>query len=272
MPRNKGYRLTEEHKKKISEAHIGKKLSESTKQKLRDLYLGKTYEEIHGIEKAKLIKQKLEISLYSKNRGKARDRDIVLKSINSKLGHIVTEETRDKLRLARQGKTYEDIFGKDKAIELKKKFSKLLKGEGNPFYNKEHSAKTRKYLSEIRKGRFGLENHPNWKGGKSFEPYDYTFSRKFKNYIRNRDNQVCMLCKVHREQMSRSLDIHHINYDKSLSMKENCISLCRKCHVMTNYNREHWIKLFREILTEQYGYKYNNGYAIINIGVTDEDN
>lgn len=55
---------SEETKKKISKTKSGVQINhgpckEITKLKLRNLYLNKTYEEIHGIEKARLIKEKL---------------------------------------------------------------------------------------------------------------------------------------------------------------------------------------------------------------------
>lgn len=87
--------------------------------------------------------------------------------------------------------------------------------------------------------------------------YDRNFSSQYKNSIRKRDNQVCMNCSIHREKLKKALDIHHINYDKKLTIPENCISLCNKCHALTNFNREYWTNLFQEKLTRLYGYKYD---------------
>lgn len=111
------------------------------------------------------------------------------------------------------------------------------------------------------------ENHPNWLGGKSFEPYNEFFNTKFKKVIRKRDNQICMLCRTHREKLKRTLHIHHINYDKLLSIKENCLSLCDSCHMKTNFNRKHWINFFQSLLSEKYGYQYDNKEIILNVGV-----
>jgi hypothetical protein len=97
-----------------------------------------------------------------------------------------------------------------------------------------------------------------WSKFISHEPYTEEFNSQFKNLIRKRDNQVCMICGVHREKLSRALNVHHINYDKKLSIPENCISLCVNCHMKTGYNREHWTKFFQGILFEKYGYKYSN--------------
>ena len=100
-------------------------------------------------------------------------------------------------------------------------------------------------------------NHWNWLGGKSFEPYDGRFNRLFKRRIRKRDNYICMLCQKHQEKLSLPLNVHHINYDKKLTIPQNCISLCHNCHLTTNNNREHWTKFFQSLLNQKYNYQYN---------------
>jgi 5-methylcytosine-specific restriction endonuclease McrA len=111
------------------------------------------------------------------------------------------------------------------------------------------------------------KKHPAWLGGISFEPYDPNFNKRFKNLIRKRDNQICMLCGIHREKLERALAVHHINYDKKLSIPENCISLCINCHMKTNGNRKHWIKFFQSLLSEKYNYQYEDNLPIINLEV-----
>ena len=107
--------------------------------------------------------------------------------------------------------------------------------------------------------------NPNWNGGTSYEPHDINFNMKFKNLIRKRDNQVCMVCGSHREKLKNALSIHHINYDKLLSIPQNCVSLCISCHVKTNKNRKQWISFFHSLLNERYGYKYNNQEIVLEV-------
>jgi len=107
------------------------------------------------------------------------------------------------------------------------------------------------------------EKHPNWRGGISFEPYDINFNNKFKRAIRKRDNQICMLCGIHREKLKRALDVHHIDYNKLLSIPQNCVSLCTSCHTKTNWNRKNWTKFFQSLLAEKYGYIYNKNQEIV---------
>ena len=89
---------------------------------------------------------------------------------------------------------------------------KMVFKKGNIPWNKgkKLSIEHKRKIGESEKG----EKHHNWRGGKSFEPYGLNFNNKFKRLIRKRDNQVCMLCGIHREKLSYSLSVHHINYNK----------------------------------------------------------
>ena len=54
-----------------------------------------------------------------------------------------------------KGRTFEDVYGEEKAKELKKQLSEsasLRTGEKNPFYGRHHSEETRKLISEKNKG------------------------------------------------------------------------------------------------------------------------
>ena len=109
------------------------------------------------------------------------------------------------------------------------------------------------------------ENNPNWLGGKSFEPYNKFFTNKFKRAIRKRDNYVCMMCGIHSEKLNESLSIHHINYDKKLSIPQNCCATCRSCNSKVNHNRKHYTKFFQDLLAERYEYKYEDGEIILEV-------
>ncbi|KKL23575.1 hypothetical protein LCGC14_2423960, partial [marine sediment metagenome] len=83
--------------------------------------------------------------------------------------------------------------------------------------------------------------------------------------IRRRDNQICMLCKIHREKLNKTLDVHHIDYDKLLSLPQNCVSLCKSCHMKTNHNRKQWKYFFQSLLNKLYDYHYEDGKIIIEV-------
>jgi hypothetical protein len=95
-------------------------------------------------------------------------------------------------------------------------------------------------------GRGKRENCYNWRGGISFEPYPYDFTNELRELIRKRDNYKCQICGCPQEECLRKLSVHHIDYDKKNLNPDNLISLCIKCHIKTNYNREHYIVLFNE--------------------------
>jgi len=109
------------------------------------------------------------------------------------------------------------------------------------------------------------KNNPNWQGGKSFEPYTLDFNKQLKKSIRERDG-CCMMCNLSFDDLhllKRQIQIHHIDYDKLNSFKQNCLCLCNKCHSQTNFNRTHWTKFFQSLLAERYGYEYTEDQKII---------
>ncbi len=92
---------------------------------------------------------------------------------------IITQETREKLRIANFGKTYEEKYGKEKADEIKKKVGLKSKGRipackgktWDEYYGKEKADEMRKILSEKNTGNPKLkdrkgEKNPYYKGAK----------------------------------------------------------------------------------------------------------
>ncbi len=108
-------------------------------------------------------------------------------------------------------------------------------------YSKEYREK----LSISAKNKI-LEKNPNWRGGKSFEPYPLGWNKTFKEQIRYRDGYKCQICGVPEVECKSKLHIHHIDYDKKNIKEDNLISLCNKCHLKTNGKRECWITLFAQ--------------------------
>ncbi len=199
------------------------------------------------------------------------------------------------------GETYEEIYGNKKAKQMRLNKSLLIMGDKNPNFGglskkhiekislsqkgKKHSIEhikkqiesreknnkkwileeTKRKISDTAlKNRVSVgEKNPNWLGGLSFEPYDSNFNNKFKRAIRKRDNQICLKCGIHREKLLRALDVHHINYNKLMSIPQNCCSLCRRCNIEVNKNRKHWTKFFQSLLNERYDYKYNTNQEVI---------
>jgi mannose-6-phosphate isomerase-like protein (cupin superfamily) len=69
--------------------------------------------------------------------------------------------------------------------------------------------------------------------------YSFGFNKKLKNKIKKRDNNCCQLCGA-----TEDLHVHHIDYNKKNKDENNLITLCRRCHNITNYNREFWSMVF----------------------------
>ncbi len=256
--------------------------------KIKEMYLsGKSSVEIKkelGIKSHSIVQRHLKkMGINLRNTSKS----IKLKYLNGMING-----RKGKLKEVNLNKLKEEYISGKSTIELSNEFnisvttvSNRLKGIGVKLRkHNELTKRTRLKMSKAKKGiknlktsirmklnnpsktesfrkimskRMGGEGNNSWRGGISFEPYDRTFNNKFKRLIRKRDNQICMLCGIHREKLNRALDVHHINYDKLLSIKENCISLCGSCHMKTNFNRKHWIRLFQDLLFERYDYSYD---------------
>jgi hypothetical protein len=82
------------------------------------------------------------------------------------------------------------------------------------------------------------ELNPNWNGGVSRIPYSIAWTNKLKELIRIRDGHKCQICSNIGKQ------VHHIDYDKQNCNENNLITLCRKCHCRTNFNRDYWYAYF----------------------------
>jgi hypothetical protein len=131
-------------------------------------------------------------------------------------GIPMSEKHKEKIRLSQTGKKH-----KPESIE-KMRISHL--GDKNPMF-----------------GKYG-KLASNWRGGKSFEPYNPRFNKKFKRKIRKRFNFICELCGKCAD------NVHHIDYNKKNCRNDNLILLCRGCHAKTNFNRDYWIKYFMTLI------------------------
>lgn len=150
----------------------------------------------------------------------------------SHLGHKHSEETKRKMSLSLKG--YHPVN------EFKK---------GHPLtstaFKKGHkmSAETKRKIgiqvSLALKGKYVLDKHPNWRGGKSFEPYTTDWTETLRKSIRERDRYTCQACGI-----EPAIEVHHIDYNKVNCNPDNLVTLCKSCHCKTGYNRKRWIKYF----------------------------
>jgi hypothetical protein len=170
---------------------------------------GKTYDEIHGVEKSNYLKRNLS------EKGK-----LLVGENNHFYGKTHNEENIEIFRNKRLGKTYEEIYGYEKATEIKNKLKKdnLVKTDW------------RNYWSE----------------------YPFNFQDKNLRFrILKNQNYKCPICfKNVKKKFAKNL--HHINYVKNDNRRRNLIYLCISCHIKTNTLRSRWklylSKINREII------------------------
>ena len=218
----KGFKLTEETKRKMSEAHKGKVFTEEHKHNLS------------------LSKMGSKNPMYGKKMSEEQ------KSIRKEksTGKKHSEETKRRLSEERMGEG-NPMYGKNMSDSAKSKLREANIGEKNPFYGRKHSEKSLREMSEKRKGKTAGEKHHNWKNGISFEPYDSEFTKALKQKIRVRDNYTCQWCG------KSGKHVHHIDGNKKNSKPWNLITLCNGCNSKEQFQREEIMPYFYSINKDQ---------------------
>jgi len=128
------------------------------------------------------------------------------------------------LNRLKKGKQLEEIYGKERATEIRKSLIK-----------------------------YGDKNN-NWIDGRSYYPYAPNFNRLLKKKVKDRDGWVCINCDISdsferkKDPLGRGLTIHHIDYDKFNNEINNLVTVCRSCNSKANKNREKWIKKYKSYL------------------------
>jgi hypothetical protein len=169
-----------------------------------------------------------------------------------------TMPPKSRERLSAHMKRNNPMLGKHHSEELRKKWSLERRGEKHPMWGKHLSEEIKNKIKMTcieRKVSVG-ELNPNFNGWLSKKPYSLTWDEILKAGIRTRDNHFCMVCNKSESSFREKLHIHHIDYDKLNCELTNLVSLCRKCHLLTNYNRTEWTAFFRLLLNEKYDYNY----------------
>ena len=223
----KGGKLSQETKKKLSEYHkenpikywLGKKMSDEHRKKISLANKGKKLS----------AEQKKKIGEFHK-------------------GKKISIKTRQKISIVQKGKPKPWMIGNKNGSNSSTKFKK---GMVAPTKGKKLSAEHIRKSVETRIKNYSKENHWNWKGGISFNPYPKEFNAKLKLKIRQRDNFTCCLCrKTEREELeelNRILCVNHIDFDKNNCKEENLNTLCVRCNVKINREREYWTNYFNNL-------------------------
>jgi len=104
-------------------------------------------------------------------------------------------------------KTFEELFGKKKAEEMKHRHSEVMTGEDNFLFNPKRQL-----------------------------IYDRSF-RKNKKIALILDGYTCRICHI-KKGFGRRILVHHINENKMNSAIENLATLCLTCHNKIHHNKE----------------------------------
>jgi len=196
----KGYHLSEEAKRNISEAKKGKRLSEETRKKLSEAKMGKKRPPFSKEWKKKISEAKA---------GKKRP--------------SFSKEWRRRMSEAHKGKKSYEITD-----EIRKKLSEAHKG-------KHPSEEARRKMSEAQKG----EKSYLWKGGitpKNARIRNSIEFRLWREAVFARDNWQCQRCGT-RSGNGKTIVLHphHIlNFAEYLELRfviDNGITLCKSCHM-----------------------------------------
>jgi len=155
-------------------------------------------------------------------------------------GRRLSEKHKENIRKCQIGKKH---LEKTKE-KIREGCKGINKGQKNGMWGKKHSKEARQKITKNH-ADFSMEKHPNWQGGKSFEPYALEFNNQLKEEIRKRDNCQCQFCGI--SENGRIHDIHHINYIKKDCRPRNLNALCRGCNVRVNTNKEKWQFLFETL-------------------------
>jgi 5-methylcytosine-specific restriction endonuclease McrA len=116
----------------------------------------------------------------------------------------------------KKGRTLEEIYGNEKAADLRAL----------------HSSKV------------GEKNH-NWRGGKDRSGYPWTYYQVRLSVI-ERDGDVCLHCGTTgaearaEDTLGRGLTVHHIDHNKNNNSLTNLITFCRRCNSAANGKSKDW--------------------------------
>jgi len=227
MPK-KGYKQTEEHKRKRSKVLLGRIFSEETLEKMSKANMGEKNPNF-GKKHTKETKRKISQALKGENNpmfGITGKNHPMFGRINNKHPN----------------------YSKKLSEETKQKISESKKG-------RKHTIETCQKISKGKRGKYCGKDSHMWRGGTSLEPYCFEFTKDLKEFIKQRDNYKCMtpFCE---KPITRNnpLGVHHIDYDKKNCTFENLISNCRSCNCKANFNRDEWKEIYRTVIKQNYEY------------------
>ena len=114
------------------------------------------------------------------------------------------------------------------------------------------------WITEFKSG----PNSPNWIDNDK-EYCELWRDQEYKTDIRERDGDRCMNPDCWGKCNGNTLHIHHIDYDKKNCSPSNLITLCGSCNARANFNRENHTIYYQDLMTEFYGYEYEQQLSLL---------
>lgn len=216
----KGFKMSKEQKRQISEKLKGVKKSEKTRERMK---LAQT-----GTKKSDETRRKM-----SENKKEQWQDEIYRQKLSKKLSIVLKEKGflvnkyGENHPAWKGGPEKRECFICGKIFEV---YSIINKGI---YCSKSCAAKS----------RIG-ERSAGWKNGASFEPYCSKFNKRKKEEIRNRYNRVCVVSGISVLQNGRRLDVDHIDENKQQGCNEmpfKLIPLSHKVHAKMSNKQNHYL-------------------------------
>jgi hypothetical protein len=135
-------------------------------------------------------------------------------------------------------------IGRKLTKQHRENIGKAFKGKKRAPFTKEH----RKKLSQAMSGK----NNGNYINGLSKLPYSTEFTPTLRKFIRERDNFKCQYCGLTQEEhfnkWKKDIEVHHIDYNKFNCEETNLITVCRKCNLNANFNKDYYYAYYTYIM------------------------
>ena len=136
-------------------------------------------------------------------------------------------------------------LGREHTEKTKEKIRKKAMGRKGYWLGKKRPSFSKKWKEKLSLSHGGNGVRP------ILNPYPPEFNLRLKLKIRTRDNFTCCLCgKTEREELeelNRILCVNHIDFDKNNCKLKNLNTLCLKCNVRINREREYWTNHFQQL-------------------------
>lgn len=230
----RGRKLSDGHKKKLSEINRGKKLSDEHKKKIGSSNKGKkrSKETIDKLRKSHTLYKKI------RRRCKCGCGQLTKKGRKYVVGHhrigkTFSETHKERISKSLTGKKLSSehikkisnsLCGRKLSERHKRKMSEVMSGTNHPFYGKEHT-KDSKLKMSVNSMKCRTDGY-----------CDAWSDNEFKEDLRKDFCETCGMLKEESMSMwKQRLSLHHKDGDKKNCHPDNVGTACRSCHASLDW-------------------------------------